>query len=425
MTASLKKGWCPGALRPMESGDGLLVRLRVSNGVLSTEAAIALAQAASRFGNGVLELTARGNLQFRGVRAECLDELLSLFGQLKLLDQSIESEAVRNVTPSPLAGFDATATLDAGPLVRALELRLAEESSLHSLPAKFGFLVDGGGCLPLTDIGSDIRFEAFCGASGPGLVVRLGSIAVSTIEPSQIADVGSRLAHAFLDLRESETRMASLVRRIGAKTIAQRAGIAIGPSAVSEAALASPRRVEPSDYLGVRRLGAGAFVGAAFAFGSMRATDLSRLAAAARARGVQELRLTAWRAILAPGLDVQAASRLSAELAGGDLILDASDSRLSISACVGMPACGASHADVRAAAHRIACLGRSIKGRIHLAGCAKGCGQTSATGIVAVATPRGYDLIEDGRARDEPVMRNLDVEALVREVGRRSMGILQ
>ena len=25
-----RKGWCPGALRPMESGDGLIVRLKIT-----------------------------------------------------------------------------------------------------------------------------------------------------------------------------------------------------------------------------------------------------------------------------------------------------------------------------------------------------------------------------------------------------------
>ena len=28
------RGWCPGALRPMQSGDGLIVRLRLTGGIL-------------------------------------------------------------------------------------------------------------------------------------------------------------------------------------------------------------------------------------------------------------------------------------------------------------------------------------------------------------------------------------------------------
>ena len=42
---TLRKGWCPGALRPMLTGDGLLVRLRLSGGIVP--AALARATSAS------------------------------------------------------------------------------------------------------------------------------------------------------------------------------------------------------------------------------------------------------------------------------------------------------------------------------------------------------------------------------------------
>ena len=38
-TAHLRKGWCPGALRPMQSGDGLLLRVRPKAGSFSIAAA--------------------------------------------------------------------------------------------------------------------------------------------------------------------------------------------------------------------------------------------------------------------------------------------------------------------------------------------------------------------------------------------------
>ena len=50
------KGWCPGALRPMRTGDGLLVRLRLSGGVLTAATARAVADLAARFGNGLAQL---------------------------------------------------------------------------------------------------------------------------------------------------------------------------------------------------------------------------------------------------------------------------------------------------------------------------------------------------------------------------------
>ena len=64
------RGWCPGALRPMPSGDGWLVRIRPPGGVLTPAQAAGIARAARAHGNGVLDLSQRANLQLRGVRPE-------------------------------------------------------------------------------------------------------------------------------------------------------------------------------------------------------------------------------------------------------------------------------------------------------------------------------------------------------------------
>ena len=64
------KGWCPSALRPMQSGDGFVVRIRPHGGRLSAEQAEGIADLAERHGNGLIDLTGRANLQIRGVRAD-------------------------------------------------------------------------------------------------------------------------------------------------------------------------------------------------------------------------------------------------------------------------------------------------------------------------------------------------------------------
>ena len=46
------KGWCPGAWRPMASGDGLLVRVRPPLGRLTRHQMLALCEAAETFGSG-------------------------------------------------------------------------------------------------------------------------------------------------------------------------------------------------------------------------------------------------------------------------------------------------------------------------------------------------------------------------------------
>src|ERR1700761_6539096 len=75
LASPLIRGWCPGALRPMASGDGLIVRLRISGGILSTRIASEIARWAARWGNGHIDLTGRGNLQLRGLSPPQLPDL--------------------------------------------------------------------------------------------------------------------------------------------------------------------------------------------------------------------------------------------------------------------------------------------------------------------------------------------------------------
>src|SRR5580658_5639288 len=154
------KGWCPGALRPMLSGDGLIVRLRPRLGTLSPEQSIDLADAARRFGNGHIDLTRRANLQIRGVSEASLPHLHEVIERLGLLDESPDGEAVRNVMINPLAGIDPTEVLDIRSIAGELVRLLASETSIWALPAKFGFNVDGGGALTLAGQRADIRLAA-------------------------------------------------------------------------------------------------------------------------------------------------------------------------------------------------------------------------------------------------------------------------
>ncbi|MDO9383476.1 MAG: precorrin-3B synthase [Hyphomicrobiaceae bacterium] len=194
---SRRRGWCPGALRPMQSGDGLLVRIKPSCGMVSLEQAEAIATLARDHGNGLIDLTSRGNLQLRGVSGETLDVLTSALDALGLLDATPEAEAVRNVISSPLAGIDVTA-FDTRSVVKALEQRVTSDSSLGALSDKFGFLVDGGGMQPLADVEADIRFVWTGDHFAVGLARESGCDWIGTCSPGDVPDVAIALARSFL-----------------------------------------------------------------------------------------------------------------------------------------------------------------------------------------------------------------------------------
>jgi precorrin-3B synthase len=163
VTAAVEiKGWCPGARRPMQSGDGLIVRVRPHGGTLPVSTLRELAEAAQRYGNGQIDLTRRANLQIRGVSPETLAPLWEVMASRDLLDDSAELEAIRNIVVNPLAGLDPAELVDMRPIAAELETLLTSDQALHALPAKFGFALDGGGRLPLMGLAADVRLVA-CG----------------------------------------------------------------------------------------------------------------------------------------------------------------------------------------------------------------------------------------------------------------------
>ena len=93
MLPSLRiKGWCPGAWRPMATGDGWLVRVRPLLGELSREQVLALCDAAETFGSGLIELTSRANLQLRGVTDESWPPLMAFLVEHQLVSADPEAE---------------------------------------------------------------------------------------------------------------------------------------------------------------------------------------------------------------------------------------------------------------------------------------------------------------------------------------------
>jgi precorrin-3B synthase len=409
---SLRKGWCPGVLRPMMSGDGLLVRIRPRGGRLSLDHAEALAECAARFGNGMIEISSRANLQLRGIREASLSALQDRLDSLGLLDSDEATESLRNIVASPISDCDPSAILDVAPVVEALEARLAADATLRRLPPKFGFLVDGGGALPLGDVEADIRLEAFESVSGTrwALILAGADEIATSCAPNEAVDGAADLACAFL--REAGAgenaprRMRALVAQRGAAAIFAAAGCPV----IDRPA---PRRRAPmSALLGVHAFGPTYTAGAALPLGRMAAEVFSASARMARDCGARDIRLTPWRALLAAGLRREGADRLSAFLNRNGFILDPDDSRLAVVACAGAPACANAARPVQADALAFAQTlpaGRGIV--LHVSGCEKGCAYAKIAPVTLVARAAGYDVIVAGRAADPAMREGLSVEA--------------
>lgn len=376
------KGWCPGALRPMRSGDGLIVRVRLTGGDLSPERGAALAEAARRYGNGLIDLTSRANLQMRGVRDETLQPLLDRLAELGLLDASAAAEQVRNVIASPLAGLDPSAPIDVQPLIRALELRLIGNDRFHSLPAKFGFLLEGGGVLSLDGIEADIALRAEDDAH---FRLEAGGETLGRVRVEEALEAALGVAERFLALRQSdERRMRDVVKRLRDE--------AHLPSPCKDhfvdKAVASSRLAGPD---------AAGFFTAAAPFGRLDAPQLEGLAAIA-ARNGATLRLTPWRSILLAPLAVD----VTPDVSSLGLVVDPGDPRLAIAACPGSPSCLSGEAPAQADAARLAPVLAGFVERgasVHVSGCAKGCARRAAASITLVGQGGRYGIAFDADSK--------------------------
>ena len=120
----------------METGDGLIARVRAPRGRLSLAQAAAVAKSAIACGNGAIGLSALGNLHLRGLSERTLADLHARLSDARLIDGDPEIERLSNIVVSPLDDLDPEALLDLSPSAAALETRLAENEDLRRLPAR-------------------------------------------------------------------------------------------------------------------------------------------------------------------------------------------------------------------------------------------------------------------------------------------------
>jgi precorrin-3B synthase len=350
----------------------------------------------------------------RGLSECTLPDLHSHLSDAGLIDADPGVERLRNVVVSSLDDLDPDALLDLGPSAAALEMRLAEDEDLRRLPAKFSFVLDAQGRLPLADVDADIRFEG-AGADGFDVFLAGEDALAAECAPAETGEVAARLGRAFIRLAGSgdgaPRRMRALIERRGAKAVFAEAEYETRPRARSH------RRASLRDVLGVHEFGAAVVVGAAAAFGEIEASRFKALIERAWAHGANELRLTPWRAFLIVGLDPRGAEAMLGSIVRLGFVANADEPRLRVAACSGAPACMHGHRPAREDATRWASLLRKGEGVVlHVSGCAKGCARPAATAATLTATEMGYDLILAGKAGDPPARRglsNAEIEELL------------
>ncbi|WP_072801802.1 precorrin-3B synthase [Rhodococcoides yunnanense] len=362
---------CPGALTMHQAADGGLARVRLPGGRVRPDQLLVLAHAATELGDGKLELTSRANVQFRGITDG--DRLAERLAAADLLP-SVSHERVRNILASPLSGR-VGGLADIGGLIDRLDRELCARPSLAELPGRTLFALDDGRG-DVTASTPDFGVHAL--AAEEFALVLAGADTGVRVDTAHVVEVLLDAAQAFVDIRESEWRLAELID--GPSRTLTRLGLVAG----------TPRTLESTDTtppIGWLTQDDGRVaLGGALALGVLEARLAEFLAAIDR-----PIVVTPWRGIIVCDLDEGAAEQVVRVLAPMGLIFDASSPWVDLSACTGSPGCEKSNADVRGDLTDAVDRGQVPQGRRqHWSGCERRCGRPKGDVLDVVAGPTGY-----------------------------------
>ncbi|MEW6255797.1 MAG: precorrin-3B synthase [Pseudomonadota bacterium] len=383
-----RRGACPALSAPMQTGDGLLVRLVPESGALDLTALAGLARAAQLCGNGILEVTARGSLQMRGLSRATLPTLVETVTAL-----GISAREGLSIALSPLSGMDASERRDGRALARAI-LEGVSDAGLHGrLGPKVSVVIDGGGAVTLDTLKADIRLLARADGrwgfelASDGQTAVLDGDATEEEAAARVVDHLGRIANWGPD-----ARMTDLLKDAPRAAVTTSGG---RPAAAGQA-------------LALRN---GTFaLPLALAFGSTDSGAMIALADTARAHGVLDMRPAPARLLLATGLAADQVEPFRAAAGALGFIVDPRDPRLFVAACPGAPRCASGLLTSRAVAGEVArALAPLLDGtaEIHLSGCSKGCAHPAPATLTLVGIQReGMDsalaLVRHGTAGSTP-----------------------
>ncbi len=437
-----RRSACPGLFRMAKALDGSICRVKLTFGNLSAGQARSVADAAQRFGNGVIEITNRANLQIRGVRPETENALIAQLLAAGLGPLTDKGDDVRNVMISPIAGHS-KGKIDVRPLATRLLTELQTNPRYEGLSPKFSVLIDGGEDLAMVDhphdlwlcpIDPDNPSSAYAfGAAGAPPTQAEDQPALGVVAGSQAFDLITVTLDAFVDWNKrhpAASRMRHMITGARTEGLAERIETCAGFPVRSEE-LAGWRRAlpQPNGHLGIWNEcdGATRLVGAMPKLGRLNPDLLRSLAGLADRYSNGILRMTPWQSVLLPEVSRDDATAALTDLVSLGLGADPEQPLATMISCSGSAGCGSALAATQADGLKLAALldGEADIPPIHMSGCSKSCASPSARPVTLVATSTGhYDIFlraTNGPSRFGKLLAaNVTIEEAAELIGRNS-----
>jgi precorrin-3B synthase len=365
------KGWCPTPSRPMQSGDGLLVRLVPPLGGYGARELHALARLARAHGTGAIEITQRRNLQLRGFS----EASFAAYWPEAVAARLASPEAALALMAAPSLDFDGTAAADPRRLHGQI-LALPEMRQPERFPAKFCIAIGSGGVAGIDDLWADIRLDPV----GTDWSVALCGPALEALPVAHCSEI-----EALNTVRLLLRHYPSSDGRRGkghdfAIAWAKRAGCEL---AFTDRKTAATQQLSNALWP---------------VFGRLDADAVQALAEEAGKAG--------FRVLPGPERSLLASNHFHAEewaASRSTQFLAPTDPRRFVDVCSGSRGCRQGHADTLADAVAFAArYGNRLSPatRLHVSGCSKGCARPDPASFTLTATTDGYRFARNATALD-------------------------
>ncbi|NEQ48157.1 MAG: ferredoxin--nitrite reductase [Leptolyngbya sp. SIOISBB] len=410
LTQRLK--WLGIFFRPVTPGKFML-RMRMPNGILSSQKMKVLAEVVQRYGeDGSADITTRQNLQLRGIRLEDIPDIFTRFEAVGLTSMQSGMDNVRNITGSPVAGIDANELIDTRGLVKKLQDMITDRGEgnpeFTNLPRKFNIAVEGGRDNAVHAEINDIAFVPAYRDGQLGFNVLVGGFFSARrceaavplnawVEPNDdVVALSRAILEVYRDnglrVNRQKARLMWLIDEWGMESFRAAVAEAFGRPLLSAAA-EDEIDWDKRDHVGLysQQQSGLSYAGFHVPVGRLTAQDMFDFARLADVYGDGEIRLTVEQNVIIPYIPDTRLDLLKAESVLERFSLEPSPLVRSLISCTGAQFCNFALVETKQRALAIArqldaTLSMPNPVRIHWTGCPNSCGQPQVADIGLMGT---------------------------------------
>ncbi|GEA28572.1 sulfite reductase [Microcystis aeruginosa NIES-4325] len=409
--------WVGVFYRPVTPGK-FMMRLRIPNGILSSEQMRVLGEIVQRYGDdGNADITTRQNLQLRGIRIEDIPDIFQRLKSVGMTSVQSGMDNVRNITGSPMAGLDADELIDTRELVQKVQDMITNYGQgnyqFSNLPRKFNIAIEGGRDNSVHAEINDIAFVPAYKEGELGFNVVVGGFFSAKrceaaipmnvwVRPNQeVVDLCRGILEVYRDnglrANRQKSRLMWLIDEWGIEEFRTRVANHLGYP-LATAAEKDAIDWEKRDHLGVfpQKQEGLSYIGLCVPVGRLFADDMFDLARIAEVYGSGELRLTVEQNVIIPNIAAENMPTLLSEPLLAKFTPNPTPLQRALVSCTGAQFCNFALIETKnRAVDLISQLDAELnipRGvRIHWTGCPNSCGQPQVADIGLMGTKARKD----------------------------------